>query len=95
VEFLNAPVAIGKEVIMNSFYKMKTVFGVIKMITPTDCVKDRLAAFYHWNDRPSLNQAVSVARARKVNLKEIEKWSLKENNIDKFNEFIKTLKKGN
>ena len=32
------------------------------MISVTDSVKDRLAAFYHWKDQQSLEQAVLIAR---------------------------------
>ena len=31
---------------------------ILKLLSPTDCVKDRLAAYYHWNDRQSLEQAI-------------------------------------
>ena len=29
-------------------------------LTPTDAVKDRLAAFFHWSDRQSLEQALAT-----------------------------------
>jgi hypothetical protein len=32
--------------------------GVLKLLTPTDSVKDRLAANYHWEDRQSLEQGI-------------------------------------
>ena len=34
----------------------KTAAGKLRLLSPTDRVKDRLAAFFHWNDRQSLEQ---------------------------------------
>ncbi|HEY2810753.1 MAG TPA: hypothetical protein VGJ00_05140 [Rhabdochlamydiaceae bacterium] len=71
---------------------MHTPFGQIELLIPTDCVKDRLASFFHWNDRQALEQAVMVFQDQKVNLKAVERWSKAENHRDKFEEFIKILK---
>jgi len=38
-------------------------------------VKDRLCAYYFWNDQQGLAQAVLVARNQKVDLKEVMRWS--------------------
>lgn len=88
IEFPPGPVSIGDEVPITKFKKIKS----LKLFTPTDCVKDRLAAFYHWNDLQSLYQAIMVARAQKVNLKEIERWSQKEKAPGKFRHFLGLLK---
>jgi hypothetical protein len=50
VEFPPPPVSIGFEMPIRKFNEIKT----LKLLTPTDCVKDRLAAYYHWNDPQSL-----------------------------------------
>ena len=65
----------------------------MKLLTPTDCVKDRLAAFFHWNDYQSLNQALLVAKRQKakVHLKEIEKWAKVEDKLEKLKIFIRGL----
>jgi hypothetical protein len=44
----------------------------------TDSVKDRLAAFYHWKDLQSLEQAVLVARQHTIDLNEVRRWSQAE-----------------
>jgi len=36
------------------------------LLTPTDCVKDRLAAYFFWNDLQSLGQAVMVVKEIKL-----------------------------
>jgi hypothetical protein len=45
----------------------------LKVLSPTDCVKDRLCAFYFWNDLQGLEQAVLVAKSQQVDLKEIKR----------------------
>lgn len=91
VEFPPPPLSIGEEVVTN-VSEIKNKYGVLKLLTPTDCVKDRLAAFYHWNDRQSLAQAVMVAKDQKVDMKNIKQWSKNEMSLNKFNEFLKLLR---
>lgn len=45
------------------------------LLLPTYSVKDRLAAYYYWNDAQALDQAVMVAQAQKINLKAVKRWS--------------------
>jgi hypothetical protein len=47
-------------------------------------VKDRLAAYYHWNDAQCLEQAALVAQAKEIDLDEIERWSKAEGKLDEF-----------
>jgi hypothetical protein len=61
-----------------------TAAGKLRLLSPTDCVKDRLAAFFHWNDRQAFEQALLVATAQKVDVKDIRKWSRAEEREDKF-----------
>ncbi|HDQ26180.1 MAG TPA: hypothetical protein ENN43_05475 [bacterium] len=86
VEFPPPPVSIGHEFPIRKFNKIQTLV----LLTSTDCVKDRLAAYYHWNDPESLKQALLVAQAQRVDMKNIENWSQKEGAGEKFERF-KTL----
>jgi hypothetical protein len=47
---------------------------VIKILSPTDCVKDRLASYIHFKAPEGLDQAVLVAKNQDVNLVSIKKW---------------------
>ena len=91
VEFPSPPLAVGEELIKKTAL-LKTPYGQLRILTPTDCVKDRLAAFYHWKDRQSLEQAILVARHQKVDLTNIEKWSKNEGAAEKFEEFRRLSK---
>ena|SRR3990167_2058672 len=94
IEFVSPPVSIGNEPILHFEYH-QTPLGTIKMLTPTDSVKDRIASFYHWNDRQSLEQAIAICKEipKKINIHEIKRWSTKENHSEKFKIFLKELKK--
>lgn len=92
IEFVSPPVAIGNEPIQ-SFEHYKTSLGTIKMLLPTDSVKDRLASFFHWDDKQSLDQAIAICVEipSKINLKAVEEWSKKENQLEKFHIFNQKL----
>ncbi len=88
VEFPSGPLAVGKEPVAR-IDEIKFSTGILRILSPTDCVKDRLAAYYHWNDLQSLEQAVLVTEARDVDLKEISRWSAAENMADAFSRIAK------
>lgn len=92
VEFVSPPVSVGNEAI-REFNKIQTPLGTIKMLLPVDSVKDRLASFYHWNDKQSLEQALSICREQKIDIKEVERWSLQEKHSDKFQIFMNRYRK--
>jgi len=92
VEFVASPVAVGKEIIAN-FENMKVATGTIKMLRVEDSVKDRLASYFHWNDKQGLDQALDICAERSVDLKEIESWSIKEGFQKKFLNFVEKLQR--
>lgn len=92
VEFIPPPLAIGSEPV-DKVVTIRTKRGSLKLLSPTDCVKDRLAAFYYWDDPQSLEQALMVANCRRVDLKEIKRWSKVEGQLKKYNKFLKQLSK--
>jgi hypothetical protein len=58
----------------------KPVAGrVLKLLGPTDCVKDRLSSFIHWRDRDCFAQAVLVCVWQdSVDLRELKNWCARE-----------------
>lgn len=78
VEFPDGPLSVGDEPVKEiSEFELAT--GTLRVVSATDCVKDRLCAFYFWNDQQGLAQAVLVAKSQNVDLKEIKRWSKAEN----------------
>lgn len=92
IEFVAPPLSIGSAPVIKR-NKIKSRLGELVLLTPTDSVKDRLAAFYHWNDAQALEQAIMVAKAKKVSLREIKSWSENEGHEEKYPVFLAMLKK--
>ena len=86
LEFPAGPLAVGNEPV-TVIEELHLESGTLRLLSPTDCVKDRLAAFYHWNDRQCLQQAVWVAQARDVDWNEVKRWSRQEGEMEKFETF--------
>jgi hypothetical protein len=83
IDFVSGPLAIGKEP-LDQVEEIEFSTGVLRVISPTDCVKDRLAAFYYWGDHQCLEQATMVSQATKIDIKEIERWSRVEGKLEEF-----------
>jgi hypothetical protein len=83
VEFPAGPLAIGDEPV-HKVAQMEFSTGTLRLLSSTDCVKDRLAHYYHWKVRQCLDQAVMVALDSDVDLEEIERWSRHEGMEEEF-----------
>jgi hypothetical protein len=65
---------------------------VIKIYSPTDCVKDRHASYIHYKAEECLDQAVMVAKEHPVNLTSIKKWCEGEKATEQWESFLVALK---
>ena len=92
IDILSPPLSIGAEPVRTTATLMVRGKALV-LLTPTDSVKDRLAAYFHWNDLQALEQAVMVCRSQNVDLAIVRKWSNAEGHLAKFKEFQKTLAK--
>lgn len=64
LEFPAAPLAFGNRTVpMSECGEVDTSEGPLRIITPTHCLMDRLAACGHWDDTAALTQALAVAHA--------------------------------
>ncbi|MBM9502885.1 hypothetical protein JWG44_21775 [Leptospira sp. 201903071] len=93
IEFLSAPVSIGDD------YKIipdeKEIEGkILKIFSPTDCIKDRLSSYIHFNARECLDQALLVARSQRFEMRMVKEWCLNEGALgkDAFEEFETLLR---
>lgn len=86
VEFPRGPLAIGEDVAITPV-ELKVGGGRTLALSSTDACRDRLAAFYHWSDRQSLDVAVEIALANPVNMRIVRRWSQIENALEQFDEF--------
>ena len=90
LDFLPPPLSVGNEPV-KQISEIRKGKCILKLLSPTDCVKDRLAAYYHWNDKQALEQAVLVCRDQSVDLAEVRRWSAAEGMAEKFEIFKRRL----
>jgi hypothetical protein len=88
VEFPGGPPSVGEDPIVD-YNLVETECGSLKLLTPTDCVKDRLSAYYHWRDQEALHQALMVAEMHSINMTAIAEWSLREGKTAMLSVFLK------
>ena len=92
LEFPAGPLAIGDELIrMTEVAEKRTAAGRIRLLTPTQCVMDRLAAYFHWNDLQSLDQAVMVASSQDISFAKLDAWAKREGASEKLRKFKQQL----
>ena len=92
VEFPGKSMEVGDEIIKE--FSERIVDGNrLVMLTPTDCVKDRLAAYIHWKDQQGMVQAVMVAKAQPVNFQKVKLFCTNEGSPATYQLFLNELKK--
>jgi hypothetical protein len=79
VEFPPGPLAFGETVLGEDAATLfQTEYGPVRIITPTQCIMDRLAAYVHWNDNQSFVQAIMVIRRQDIQWHELIAWARRE-----------------
>ena len=75
IEFPSGPLAVGHEQIPSKrVAELKTSMGNIRLLSPTDCIKDRLLWWYLETDGQCWEQAVDIARNHKVLWADLKTW---------------------
>jgi hypothetical protein len=74
--------------------RLQTSTGVLKLLSPTDCIKDRLAAYHYWNDQQSFRQALAVADRQAVDWRALRNWFNTEDIADEYETFRITVESG-
>lgn len=90
VEFPKPPLAIGNMPI-KEWATQNNKAGRLQLLTPTHSVMDRLAGYFHWNDKQNLDQAVMIAKKQPIKIREIKSWARGEGEIEKFELFRKLI----
>ncbi len=90
VEFPRGPLAVGADLDVTTV-EWKGRAGSALALSATDSCRDRLAAYFHWNDRQSLDVAVAIASRNDVDLERIRRWSAGEGHAARFEEFRREL----
>jgi hypothetical protein len=90
VEFPRGPLGIGEDFRIRPVWRSRRGAKTLAL-SPTDACRDRLAAYYHWNDRQSLEVAVTIAVRNRVALDKIRDWSRSEGHEIRFARFAAEL----
>ena len=87
VDFPRGPLAIGDEEV-TQWSTVERHGMMLHILTPTDCVRDRLAWFMQpRTDYSALEQALAVATRHPVDIEGIKRWRVREGEAAKFGLF--------
>jgi hypothetical protein len=92
LEFPKGPVELGEEspVVPD---EIEWEGRTIRLLSPTDCVKDRLAGYIHWETRDCFDQAILVCQrqAARIDFDKIKRWCRNEGAPETFEELSRHL----
>ena len=91
LEFPSGALAVGHQLVLE-WSQLETGAGVVQVLTPTQLIVDRLAAYFRWNDPQSPDQAVWIANDHSIDPEELKDWAEGEDNPEKFASFLKRVK---
>jgi hypothetical protein len=93
IDFPRGPLAVGGDYVRETAILTNADMN-LRILSPMDCVRDRLAHFYHWNDFTALNAAVAVAAANMdtIDTDLLRSWSKREDGLAKFTEFERRVR---
>jgi hypothetical protein len=90
LEFPPAPLSIGSTVI-HDFVTITRGDELLHLLSRSDSICDRLAAFFHWSDRSALRTALDIAVSGEIDVGKIERWAAGEGATEKYAEFAARL----
>lgn len=77
IEFPTGPVTLGND-LTKEFAQLKTHVGTLTLLTPTDCIKDRLCALVYHGGEECFNQAIAVAHLNIIDKENLINWAKNE-----------------
>lgn len=91
IEFANGPPGIGDD---TRIRPAKIEFGgsIIRLYSPTDCIRDRLASYIHFQAEDCLDQAVMVAKRHPFDRTKVRKWCESEGAPEAYLAFEEKIK---
>ena len=90
VEFPRGPLGIGEDFRIRPVWRNRRAAKTLAL-SATDACRDRLAAFYHWNDRQSLAAAGAIALRNRLALGKVRNWSRREGHLEGYVIFLAEL----
>ena len=92
LEFPSGPVELGEEYPVTPD-EILVEGRTLRLLSPTDCVKDRMAAYIHWSSRAGFNQALLVCRRQyaRVDFEKVAAWCQREGGGAAYEELARRL----
>lgn len=93
LEFPKGPVEIGEEHPITPD-EVEVEGRRLRILSPTDSVKDRLAGYIHWKSRANFEQALLICRSQgdRVDLGNVERWCAGEGGDTAYRELSEYLR---
>lgn len=93
LEFPRGPVEIGEQYPVIPA-EIQIDGRTLRLLSPTDSVKDRLAGYIHWKSRANFDQALLICRRQgsRVDLEDVRSWCEVEGGLDAFEELESRLR---
>jgi hypothetical protein len=91
VDFASGPPGIGDDYKIKPA-EVKSEGKIIKLYSPTDCIRDRLASYIHFNALECLDQAILVAKKHPFDRTKVKRWCEAEGSPESYKEFERLLK---
>jgi len=92
LEFPRGPVEIGEEhPVIPAEIELEG--RKLRLLSPTDSVKDRLAGYIHWKSRANFDQALLICQRQndRVDLNAVRDWCAGEGGVSAFEELVGKL----
>jgi hypothetical protein len=77
IEFIRPPIAIGDDYRITPVKRMVDN-KEISILSPEDCVRDRLSSYVYFKAAECFDQAVMVAKEQKIDINKIQEWAKNE-----------------
>lgn len=92
LEFPHGPVEIGEQYPVIPA-EIQFEGRTLRLLSPTDSVKDRLAGYIHWKSRANFDQALLICRRQqgRVDLDSVWEWCVREGGSSAFEELMERL----
>lgn len=92
LEFPRGPVEIGEQYPVIPA-EIQWEGRTLRLLSPTDSVKDRLAGYIHWKSRANFDQALLMSRRQqgRVDLDAVRDWCEREGGTSAFDELMERL----
>ena len=71
IEFPTGPLSLGSDKV-TQINEIMMETGILRTLSPTDCVKDRLSHYFHWGDQQCLVQAKLVAANHLIDFNDVQ-----------------------